>query len=316
MRVAILDIGSNSTRVYVADVSPLQEITDVYRRSRVTRLADGLERSGRLNPASIDRVLATLDDFTSAIAEHGAEQTLAVLTSAVRDASNGAQLPALIAERYGVNARTLSGEEEARLTFRGAQSGRVPGDQTPTLVIDIGGGSTELIVGAGEAVSFAHSLQAGVVRQSERHLHADPPTTGELHALRAEMRELVESAVPPAVRVAPTRAVAVAGTATSAAAIDQALEPYDPDMVHGRQLELATLKLLLARLAAMPLAERRHTRGLHPDRAAVIVAGLAMLIETLAAFDLDACVVSEHDILRGAALLAASLPASQNPLDR
>lgn len=311
MRVAVLDIGSNSTRVYIADVSPLHAITDVYRRSLVTRLADGVERSGRLNQPAIDRVLGALDEFAAAIAERGAERTIAVLTSAVRDAANGPDLVERIAGRYGVEARTIAGEAEARLTFSGALSERDIGDTTPTLVIDIGGGSTELIVGAGAAVSFARSLQAGVVRQSERHLHADPPTPGQLKALRADMRELVEGAVPAAIRNTPQRAIAVAGTATSAAAIDQALEPYDSQRAHGYRLDLPTLNLLLARLAALPLAERKRTRGLDPERATVVVAGLAMLIETLAAFGLDACEVSEHDILRGVALTAWD-PASDH----
>jgi len=306
MRVAVLDIGSNSTRVYVADVSPLQVIDDVYRRSLVTRLADGLERTGQLSGAAIERVLTALDGFTTTAVELGAERTIAVLTSAVRDAANGSRLVSEIQRRYGMDARVLTGDEEARLTYRGAVSGGDGGQaRGPVLVIDIGGGSTELIVGVGATVSFAASLQAGVVRQSERHLHSDPPTLAELVALRAEMRELVEQAVPPAMRNVPDGAIAVAGTATSAAAIDQALEPYDARLAHGHRLELATLNLLLARLAAMPLVDRRRIRGLDPSRAAVIVAGLAMLIETLRAFNLEECEASEHDILRGAALLAA-----------
>jgi exopolyphosphatase/guanosine-5'-triphosphate,3'-diphosphate pyrophosphatase len=210
--------------------------------------------------------------------------------------------------RYGIEARVLSGEEEAQLTFLGAMSDRDPADARPTLVIDVGGGSTELIVGAGGVVGFHASLQAGVVRQSERHLSRDPPTRGMLRALGRDVRTLIERDVPPAVRREAQRAIAVAGTATSLAAVDQALEPYDSARVHGYELDLSTVRLLLARLASLPLAERRASvRGLHPDRAPTIVAGIAILIEVLEAFGLDGFEASEHDILRGTALQRAAV---------
>jgi exopolyphosphatase/guanosine-5'-triphosphate,3'-diphosphate pyrophosphatase len=307
MRVAVVDIGTNSTRLLVADVHSDGSITELDRRTRVTRLGDGVDASGVLSDAAIARVLATLDDYAAVIAALGAQARPAVLTSAVRDAANGGEFVATVEQRYGLEARAIAGSEEAQLSFLGATSDRDPGDQTPTLVIDVGGGSTELILGAGRMVEFFVSLQAGAVRQSERHLTDDPPTLSELAAAGAEVASLIDREVPEAVRRGAARAIAVAGTATSCAAIDQALDPYDPTRVHGYHLELTTLKLLLARLASLDLASRRKVRGLHPDRAPTIVAGVIILIRVLEAFELDGFEASEHDILRGVALRRAGV---------
>jgi exopolyphosphatase / guanosine-5'-triphosphate,3'-diphosphate pyrophosphatase len=307
MRVAVVDIGTNSTRLLIADVDAGGHVEELERRSRVTRLGDGVDASGALNEQAIERVFATLDEYANAIDSSGAQERPAVLTSAVRDATNGEQFARAVRERYGLDAQPIAGVEEAQLTFLGAVSDRDPTDSTPTLVIDVGGGSTELIVGAGREVRDFFSLQAGAVRQSERHLSHDPPTQSELAALGADVAGLIAAEVPAAIRGAAKRAIAVAGTATSAAAIDQALEPYDPARVHGYRLDLATLKLLLARLASLDLAERRRVRGLHPDRAPTIVAGVLILIRVLEAFELDGFEASEHDILRGVALRRAGL---------
>ena len=305
MRVAVVDIGTNSTRLLVADVHRDGSITELDRRTRVTRLGDGVDASGMLAEDAIARVFATLDDYAAVIEKYGARARPAVLTSAVRDAANGPEFVATVERRYGLEARAIAGDEEAQLSFLGATSDRDPTDRTPTLVIDVGGGSTELILGAGRAVAFFVSLQAGVVRQSERHLRDDPPTLRELAAVGTDVGSLIERGVPEAVRRGARRAIAVAGTATSCAAIDQALEPYDASRVHGYRLEMTTLKLLLARLASMDLAERRRVRGLDPDRAPTIVAGVIILIRVLEAFELDGFEASEHDILRGVALRRA-----------
>jgi exopolyphosphatase/guanosine-5'-triphosphate,3'-diphosphate pyrophosphatase len=172
-------------------------------------------------------------------------------------------------------------------------------------VIDIGGGSTELVVGSGGAVSFHVSTQNGVVRHTERHIHGDPPAAGELEAVAADVRPSIEAAVPADVRERVREAVAVAGTATSCAAIDLGLEPYDQARVEGHVLARTRLDELLGRLAAMTLEERRRVPGLHPDRAPTINAGVVILIEALSAFGLDRCGVSERDILWGVALQAA-----------
>jgi exopolyphosphatase/guanosine-5'-triphosphate,3'-diphosphate pyrophosphatase len=196
----------------------------------------------------------------------------------------------------------LSGDDEARLSFLGATSERDPDDPTPTLVIDIGGGSTEYVIGTGREMSFHVSNQAGVVRQTERHLHTDPPTADELSALAADAREILSRGVPDSWRRAVGHAIAVAGTATSLASIAQELEPYDADQVEGYVVTADECRRILERLAALTLPERRQVKGLHPDRAPTIVAGAIILLETLGLFGLDQVEVSEHDILRGAAL--------------
>ena len=307
MRVAVVDIGTNSTRLMIADVSADGAVAELERRSRVTRLGDGVDASGLLSDAAIERVLAVLDEYSAAIERYGADARPAVLTSAVRDATNGPQFVATVEQRYGLQARAIPGSEEAELTYLGATSDRAGAPAQRTLVIDVGGGSTELIVGSGRAVEFSVSLQAGVVRQSERHLAGDPPSVGELEALAADVASLIEQAVPEPVRRGAALAIAVGGTATSCAAIDQALDPYDSARVHGYRLELSTLKLLLARLASIDLAARRRVRGLHPDRAPTVVAGVAILIRVLEAFELEAFEASEHDILRGVALRRAGV---------
>jgi exopolyphosphatase/guanosine-5'-triphosphate,3'-diphosphate pyrophosphatase len=303
VRVAVVDIGSNSTRLLVADVAG-GDLTEVERRTRVTRLGDRVGETGRLSDEAIDRVRATLADYRAAIDRHRAQTTVAVLTSAVRDAANGADFLARVRDDYGLDARTIPGDEEARLTFLGATSERAPDDATPIVVIDIGGGSTELVVGAGHEVGFHVSTQAGVVRHTERHIAHDPPTGAELDALAADASAIFDDAVPQDVRATTRAAIAVAGTATSLGAIDLDLECFDPNKVHGHDLSLTRCAAILERLAALTDAQRREVRGLHPDRAPTIVAGVVMLIEALRVFGLDCTEVSDHDILRGAALEA------------
>lgn len=308
MRVGVVDIGTNSTRLLIADVED-GAIAERDRRSEVTRLGQGVDTSGRLADEAMERVFATLGAYREALdaADVPADARVAVLTSATRDAANGADFTRRVRDDYGLDARAIAGEEEARLTFLGATHGRDPHDATPLLVADIGGGSTELIVGAagGDAPRFHVSLQAGVVRQTERHVHRDPPQPHELQRLADDVRATIEAGVPAEVRASARAAVGVAGTATSLAAIDQELEPYDPRRVHGYVLELPEVELLLARLAQMPLAQRRDVRGLHPDRAPTIVAGAAILLEVLRAFGLERAEVSEHDLLHGVALTQA-----------
>jgi exopolyphosphatase/guanosine-5'-triphosphate,3'-diphosphate pyrophosphatase len=208
---------------------------------------------------------------------------------------------------FGLEARTLSGEEEAQLTFLGAMSGREEDSTEPTVVIDIGGGSTEFVIGTGHTADFHTSLQVGVLRMSERHIHSDPPAPHDLQALASETRSIFLGGLPPATRLPVRRGIAVAGTATSAASIDQELDPYDPERVEGYQLLLATVELLLARLADMTESQRREVVGLHPDRAPTIVAGMILLGEAMRAFELEEVEVSEHDILYGGALHLAGL---------
>jgi exopolyphosphatase / guanosine-5'-triphosphate,3'-diphosphate pyrophosphatase len=309
VRVAVVDIGSNSTRLLVADVDPQSgAIEELARRSQVTRLGHGVDATGALDDDAIERVVTVLREYRGAIDEHQASANLAVLTSAVRDASNGAQFAERVRHDFKLDGRVLSGDEEAQLTFLGAMSGRPeedPDDDRPTVVIDIGGGSTEFVVGVERTARFHVSLHAGVVRMSERHIHSDPPRPEELQALAQDVHSTLLGGLPAEQRTKVEHGIAVAGTATSAAAIDQELDPYDHARVQGYLLELGTVELLLARLADMDEQQRRQIVGLNPDRAPTIVAGMILLEEAMRAFGLEHIEVSEHDILYGGALQLA-----------
>ena len=311
MRVAVLDIGSNSTRLLLADVDPQSgSITELERRSTVTRLGHGVERSGELAADAMDRVLAALTAYDQVIADAGgAERRVAVLTSAVRDARNGAAFTACVAAEHDLDAQKIPGDLEAQLSYLGATSGRPPDAQT-LVVVDIGGGSTEFVIGRAGEVLFHTTTQAGVVRHTERHIHHDPPLGTEVDALAADARAIYTGAVPAELREQVTHMVAVAGTATSMSAIDQRLEPYDPERVHGSRVSLATCERLCDELAERTDVQRRDVPGLHPDRAPTIVAGTLLLIEALQAFGLPEFEVSEHDILYGVALRAARSPSA------
>ena len=311
MPVAVIDIGTNSTRLLIADVDHSRgSVSELLRRSRVTRLGEGLEATGLLSDAAVGRVLETLREYRRAMDDYDVRSNLAVLTSAVRDAANGEQFAARVRSEFELDAHVLAGEQEAQLTFLGAMSDRsngCAGQTAEVVVIDIGGGSTEFIVGSGRTASYHVSLPLGVVRMSERHIHSDPPARAELDALASDAREVLAGGLSPEAKTGVGRGIAVAGTATSAASIDQELDPYDPERVHGYELSLATVDALLARLAAMTESERRAVAGLNPDRAPTILAGMVLLGESLRAFGLDRVAVSEHDILHGGALRLAGL---------
>jgi exopolyphosphatase / guanosine-5'-triphosphate,3'-diphosphate pyrophosphatase len=304
MQVAVVDIGSNSTRLLLARMQDGRVTDELVRRSVVTRLGRGVDAGGSLSQEGIERVFSTLEEYRRLIDENGgADTAVAVLTSAVRDAANGEEFARTVGERFGLVPNILTGDDEAKMTFLGATSERDPADETPTLVIDIGGGSTETVIGSpGREPDFHVSNQAGVVRQTERHLAHDPPERSELDALAADARAIFVAAVPQERRRAVGQAIAVAGTATSLAAIAQSLDPYDATRVHGFQLTRVECERMLGELAAVPVEERRKVKGLHPDRAPTIVAGVVILLEVLDLFGLDNVEVSEHDILRGAAL--------------
>jgi exopolyphosphatase/guanosine-5'-triphosphate,3'-diphosphate pyrophosphatase len=308
MRIAVVDVGTNSTRLLIADVADGAIQDEVERRTTVTRLGQGVDHTGRLHPDAIARVEHAVAEYRRVVDDNDVDQITGVLTSAVRDARNGAEFTQRLNDTYNIGARTISGDEEARLTYLGATSDR-PDSQEPTVVVDVGGGSTELVVGQGARVHFHTSTQAGVVRQTERFLKSDPPRPEELQLLQQEAHEIFTAAVPASERARVSKGIAVAGTATSCAAILQELDPYDPAKVHGFRLLRAQAEMLLARLALLTVEERRHVTGLHPDRAEAIVAGVILLIEAMRTFDLSEVEVSEHDILRGAALDRAAAPA-------
>ena len=229
-RVAVVDLGSNTTRLLVADVEG-GEITEIERLTEITRLAQGVDATGRLDETAMQRVLSTLARYREIIDANGVQRTAAMATSAVRDASNGPDFVRTVKEQHGIEARILTGDQEARLTFRGATPPS-PEASGKTLVIDIGGGSTEFVVGtAGREPEFFVSTQAGSVRQTERHLTDDPPGAHQIADLALEVQLIVEEAVPENVLRSPEGGIAVAGTATTLAAIDQDLDPYDSDRV-------------------------------------------------------------------------------------
>jgi exopolyphosphatase / guanosine-5'-triphosphate,3'-diphosphate pyrophosphatase len=302
VRRAVVDIGTNSTRLLIAEIDDGRVGELLERRTEITRLGAGVDANGRLSDEAMERVHAVLYEYQGLMDHDRVGSAVAVLTSAVRDAANGSEFAAAVQDRWGLEPHVLSGEEEARLTFLGATSERDPDDRAPTLVIDIGGGSTEFVIGTGHEMTFHVSNQAGVVRQTERFLHSDPAARGELDALARDVREILSAGVPEERRRSVGHAIGVAGTATSMASIAQGLAPYDPDKVEGYVMSDAACREIGGRLAALTLAERRKVRGLHPDRAPTIVAGTIILLETLALFGLSKFEVSEHDILRGALL--------------
>jgi exopolyphosphatase/guanosine-5'-triphosphate,3'-diphosphate pyrophosphatase len=306
VRTAVVDMGTNSTRLLVADVNG-GNVTEIERRSTVTRLGRGVDTSGQLADDAIEDVCAAVADYISIYEPLEPDRIVAIATSAVRDASNSAVFLAELRERFTLDTRILDGDEEARLTYVGARSGHRGDDRM--LVMDIGGGSTELIVGAGPEISFHASLQAGTVRHTERYLLDDPPAAAQLEELADDVRSLIAAALEGDAPPSAEAGVAVAGTPTSLAAIDQELEPYDPDAVDGYRLSLDAIQRMCSRLSTMPLDERLEVPGLHPGRAPTIVAGVVILIQVMRAFGLDSVEASEHDILYGASLEAAKQPA-------
>jgi len=292
MRVAAIDLGTNTTRLLVADVAD-GRVDEVSRRTTITRLGEGVDARRRLLPLPITRVRNCLADYRRELESLGAERALLVATSAVRDAENGEAFLGEIEWSYGFSTRLLTGDQEAELTLRG-----VGGIDDKTTVVDIGGGSTELIQSGSHS-----STDLGSVRLTERFLDSDPPSEDELAALTAAIRATLAERNGEA-----THGIGVAGTVTSLAALDLGLVEYDSERVHGHRLSDVAVEEQLERLAALPLAERREVPGLEPERAPVIVAGAAILREVMRHLGLREIEVSERDILDGAALEAAELP--------
>jgi exopolyphosphatase / guanosine-5'-triphosphate,3'-diphosphate pyrophosphatase len=292
MRVAAIDLGTNTTRLLVGNVVD-GRVDPLVRRSTITRLGEGVDTRRRLLPLPIARVRNCLSDYRRELESLGAERALLVATSAVRDAENGEAFLGEIEWSYGFTTRLLSGEDEADLTRQGV--GEVGGG---TVIVDVGGGSTELVSSANRV-----STNLGSVRLTERFLGSDPPTAEELaevgDAIRAVLAEHALSA---------TYGVGVAGTVTSLAALDLGLPEHDSNLVHGHLLSRDAVRAQLDRLAALPLAARRQVPGLEPERAPVIVAGAAILLEAMRYLGLREIAVSERDLLDGAALEAAKLP--------
>jgi exopolyphosphatase / guanosine-5'-triphosphate,3'-diphosphate pyrophosphatase len=294
MRVGVVDLGTNSTRLLVAEVDD-GHVEEVARHTQITRLGEGVDERRKLLPLPIARVRNVLADYRRELEELGAERVLAIGTSAIRDAENGEAFLGEVEWSYGFATRLLSGSDEAQLTRRGVANGRELGDDT--LVLDVGGGSTELITARERT-----SLDVGSVRLTERHLHSDPPTDEELEAAARAVRDELPF-------LEPDGAIGVAGTITTLAALE--LGGYDPHRVHGYRLSREGVGAQLDRLASLPLAQRRELAGLEPERTPVIVAGAVIVREVLDRYGLAGLEVSERDILHGAALEAAALPPAE-----
>lgn len=314
VRIAAVDMGSNTTRLIIADVTRHDDGSltheTVLRRSTITRLAEGVDKRGILLPAPITRVRIALSEYRRLAREHGAVFVLATATSAVRDADNGEAFLGEVEHGFAFRALELSGLEEASATWAGVTSDAdtaARAAQGSGFLIDIGGGSTEILLTDRGVIVDRHSFQLGSVRVTERFLAdaGDPPSPEALARARDYIRELLTERFPTPSR--PDLAIGVAGTVTTIAAMLLDRPTYDPDAVHGFSFGPEELEACAARLATLPLAAREQVRGLEPQRAPVILGGLLVLAEALPHFGIGAIEASEHDILDGIALMAGRI---------
>ncbi len=313
MRVATVDIGTNTVLLLVAEVRDGGELTAVAERAEITRLGEGVDRTRRLAPAALERTISCLDGYAAVVAEADVDRTAVVATSAMRDAAGGDVLHDRIRERFGVELRVVSGDEEARLTFLGSLSGLGIEVQREVVVFDIGGGSTEIVRGHLDAhgdahVGFACSYDVGSVRLTERHRPRDPPRPEELEAIRRSAREAF-AGLPDLTNAAAGEPVGIAGTMTTLAAVSLGLSSYDGRLVHGHRMTIAELERVVTRLASMTLEMRCRTPGLQPKRADVIVAGGLLALEVAARLRARGIRISDRGVRWG---LAAEL-AQQRP---
>jgi exopolyphosphatase / guanosine-5'-triphosphate,3'-diphosphate pyrophosphatase len=298
MRVAAIDVGTNSTRLLVAEERP-GGFRALDRRMVITRLGQGVDRSRALDPEAVERTLKTVAEYAAVCGEYSVGRIRVTGTSAVRDARNRESFYAGVRALTGEDPELLSGDREARTTFLGAVSDL---DVTgPVLVIDIGGGSTELIVGEEQPQRLV-SLDVGCVRLFEKHLSSDPPADHELEALRAEVTAAFEGAEPDLDVPAGARLVGVAGTVTQLAALKAGTAVYDPDVTHHLVMTHGDVRLLAKRLGSLPFEKRRRVKGLEPGRVDVIVSGAEILLCAMDVFDIAEVTASEKDILDGLVL--------------
>jgi exopolyphosphatase/guanosine-5'-triphosphate,3'-diphosphate pyrophosphatase len=300
-RVAAIDCGTNSIRLLVADVAD-GALTDLAREMRVVRLGQDVDRTGRLAPEAIERTVDALRDYTGTLRELGAGSVRMVATSATRDAANRQEFVDAVVDVLGVEPDVVSGDEEAALSFAGATGG-LPAEQGPFLVVDIGGGSTEFVLGT-TAPTAALSVDVGCVRLTERHLRDDPPTAAQVAAAEDDL-DLVLAQVESGVPVDTARTlVGVAGSVTTVAAIALGLDRYDPTRIHHSRISREVVRATTDRLLAMTRTERAALPVMHPGRVDVIGAGALVLATAMDRWQLDEVLVSEHDILDGIALSA------------
>ena len=308
-RVAAVDCGTNSLRLLLADVDAERaELTDLTRRMEIVRLGQGVDRAGRLAPEALARTVAVLRDYADVIAASGARAVRMVATSATRDADNAAEFVRMVKEVLGVAPEVLTGDEEAMLSFTGATAELAAGpDAGPYLVADIGGGSTEFVLGpaggpagAGQPV-HAISVNVGCVRMTERHLHGDPPSGPQIAAATADIDAALDT-VAAAVPVRQARTLAgLAGSVTTVAAIAMGLPVYDAARTHHARVSAADVHAVASDLLAQTRASRAAIGVMHPGRVDVIGGGALVLDRIMARFGFGEVLVSEHDILDGMA---------------
>jgi exopolyphosphatase/guanosine-5'-triphosphate,3'-diphosphate pyrophosphatase len=310
-RVAAIDCGTNSIRLLVADVDPERgTLTDVDRRMEIVRLGQGVDTSGRLAPGALDRTMHALRGYAAVITRLGASDVRMVATSATRDAANAAEFVRRVTAVLGTAPEVLSGDEEARLSFTGATAelDGVPSAEPPYLVVDIGGGSTEFVLGAAGTVSAAASVDIGCVRMTERHLRSDPPSPEQIAAATADIDAAVGRAATMVDGDQARTLVGLAGSVTTVAGIAMDLPAYDPARLHHARVAAAEVHAVATRLLSLTRAERARIAVMHPGRVDVIGAGALILDRIMSLFGLAEVLVSEHDILDG---IAWSLAAPQ-----
>lgn len=305
MRVGAIDCGTNSIRLLVADVDG-PDLREVVREMTVVRLGEGVDRTGAFSQAALDRTFAACDDYAATLDRIGVQRLRFVATSASRDVSNRSAFFDGVRERLGVAPEVISGAEEARLSFRGAVEG-LPADliAMPTLVVDIGGGSTEFVLGdrSGDGaadVEAAVSVNIGCVRMTERHLHGDPPSDEEIARVESDVAAALDEAAAAVPLERARSLVGVAGTVTTLVALIHGLAAYDPAEIHGREATLPEIDELTERLLAMPRAERAELPVMHPGRVDVIGGGALVLRAIMRRTGLPV-IASETDILDGVA---------------
>ena len=298
MRVAVIDCGTNSIRLLIADIDG-SNFREIYRTMEIVRLGQGVDQNKAFHPDAIARTLAAVDLFAQEISKRGVEQIRFCATSATRDASNRELFIDGVKERLGIEPEVISGDEEARLSFIGATKEFAASD-APFLVVDIGGGSTEFVYGHSE-VEFAKSVNIGCVRMTERNIHSDPPKAEEIENARRDIQEAIAVA---ALTVPITQAktlIAVAGTATSVAASALNLEKYDRHLIHLARVSAEQTHHVAITFAAMNAEQRSNFSFLHPGRADVFAAGSLVLSEIMKATGAKEFFASEADILDGIA---------------
>lgn len=312
-RVAAIDCGTNSIRLLVADLEPGgRTLTDLDRRMEIVRLGEGVDRTGRLSAAALERTFAACRTYRDVIKSLGAERVRFVATSASRDAENRDEFRDGVRELLGVEPEVVSGDEEAYLSFTGAtrELAGLPGGglELPYLVLDIGGGSTEFVLG-GDRVEAARSVDIGCVRMTERHLKSDPPTRDQIEAARADIEAAIDLAAATVPLERAKTVVGLAGSVTTVAGIVLDLPEYDSERIHRSRLTIDQVREVTGRLLAAGHDERARIPVMHPGRVDVIGAGALVLLTILERVGAAEVVVSEHDILDGIAFALADAEA-------